>query len=94
MNHETMDNCLLIAGNQNVWNTDEKEEILDKAVDKYMKKRQTTRISAESNPPPAKSTRIEVEVLSSSSDDDSQESNEVTTSSDEDFYLNDANDNE
>ena len=43
MNHDTMEECILIAGNDSIWSNQEREEILLSAVRKYRVLRRTTR---------------------------------------------------
>ena len=42
--HDTMEDCLLIAANSSNWSEQEKEEILNKAVEKYLQKKRKTKI--------------------------------------------------
>ena len=39
MDHKTMEDCTLNAGNKNAWNEQEKEEILNNATRKYLRTR-------------------------------------------------------
>ena len=39
-----MEDCLLIAANSSNWSEQEKEEILNKAVEKYLQKKRKTKI--------------------------------------------------
>ena len=41
---DTREDCLLIAGKNSNWSEHEKEEILNKAVEKYRQKKQKTKI--------------------------------------------------
>ena len=45
MKYSTMEDCLVIAGNSSVWSEREKDEILDGAVKKYLKKRRVKTVS-------------------------------------------------
>ena len=47
MKHSTMEDCLVIAaaGNGSVWSEREKDEFLDGAVKKYVKKRRVKKVS-------------------------------------------------
>ena len=45
MKYSTMEDCLVIAGNSSVWSEREKDEILDGAVKKYLKKRRVKKVS-------------------------------------------------
>ena len=88
MSHETMEDCMLIAGNSSVWTECEKEEILEVAVEKYMRvKRRITKIDA---PAPkervAMSSGSESEV-ESNSDSGGDESNDELTESDSEDSL-------
>ena len=44
MQHGTMKDCFLIAGNNSNWSKQVKEEILNKAVEKYLQKKRKTKI--------------------------------------------------
>ena len=44
MQHDTMEDCLLIAANSSNWSEQDKEEILNKAVEKYLQKKRKTKI--------------------------------------------------
>ena len=45
MRHDTMEDCLLIAGNDSYWLEQEKEAIVNKAVEKYRQKKRKTKIA-------------------------------------------------
>ena len=44
MQHDTIEDCLLIAGNNSNWSEQEQEEILNKAVQKYLQKKWKAKI--------------------------------------------------
>ena len=44
MQHDTMEDCLLIAGNSSNW-SEQEEEILIEAIEKYLQKKQKTKIA-------------------------------------------------
>ena len=44
MRHDTMEDCLLISGNNSNWSEQENVEIRNKAVEKYLQKKQKTKI--------------------------------------------------
>ena len=45
MRHDTMEDCILLAGNNSNWSEQEKEEILNKAVEKYQQKKPKIKIA-------------------------------------------------
>ena len=44
MQHDTMEDCLLMAGNSSNW-SEQEEEILIEAIEKYLQKKQKTKIA-------------------------------------------------
>ena len=44
MQHDTMEDCLLMAGNSSSW-SEQEEEILIEAIEKYLQKKQKTKIA-------------------------------------------------
>ena len=45
MRHDTLEDCFLVAGDNSNWSDQEKEDILNKAAEKYLKKKWKTRIA-------------------------------------------------
>ena len=79
MSHTTMEDLMLIKGNDKVWSTGERNEILFRAVQIYMEKQQKTRLDIAENETQeascSKKNRLEPTVVdvdsSNSSDSDS-----------------------
>ena len=57
MRHDTMEDYLIIAGNQRAWSEQEKNELITRAVDKYLEKRRTKQLDFKPSTP--KSVRVE-----------------------------------
>ena len=72
MNHSTMEDCIIISGNDALWSDKERGDIVKAAVEKYLMKRRVKRMAKD------KPTPIEVE---SSAEED--ESDDSSSSSDE-----------
>ena len=70
MSHATMEDCIVIAGNSNVWSAEEKDEILKSSVSKYMSKRRVKRLSSA---PAAKAQPQSIAIESEDSEEDGSE---------------------
>ena len=73
MDHQTMDDLMVVKCNNYVWTEQERREILDLAVARYMEKRRKTRVDNESiakRPCPATVVEIEESSSSGSSEDE------------------------
>ena len=69
MRHETMEDCVIIAANSRLWTEKEKDEILNGAVERYMKKRRLTKLAEE--PRQHETVELQSDSDESSSDDES-----------------------
>ena len=86
MNHDTMEECILIAGNDSIWSNQEREEILLSAVRKYRVLRRNTRFEEKSKEDGAvidigEPHIVESEDSSISGDSDENSNSEVVMSS-------------
>lgn len=73
MNHDTLQDLILINISDKLWTPQEKDDIIENACQKFLSKRQT-KSAAE---PPAKAPRIEADVVI---EDDSSESSDMDSS--------------
>ena len=73
MNHDTMEDSILIAGNSRFWTDMEREEILTKATEKYLMKRRRTKIASISQPGPSDSAEAVTDDQNEDEDDDSDD---------------------
>ena len=94
MCHETMASLMLININDKIWTQQEREEIIQRAVDKYLSKRQIKRVAT---PPtiefPAKVLRIVVSDSGTEEDIDDGESC-VDSNDSESFVDSESSENE
>ena len=72
MNHELMENVMLIAGNKNNWSDMEKNKIIDRAVEIYLSIRRTRKVGKESTSAGEPSAKVVIldESSCDSSDDE------------------------
>ena len=78
--HATLENLLLVKLNDKVWNDVEREEIIERSLAIYLKKRPKRRLDQPQQPAP-KVPRLEVEDSSSDSSDESSSSTESSSES-------------
>jgi hypothetical protein len=91
MHHSTLDDSLIVYGNDGLWNVKEKEEIIDRAVQIYLKTNNRRKKVGQ----PAKTQKLDEEIAGDKSqeladplavDDDSDTDSDVSFS-DEEFSL-------
>ena len=89
-NHDTLQDMMSININGKLWTPQEREEVINHAVQKFLSKRRTKKAVE----PPAKSPRIEPDIFiedsSDSSDNDTDSSFEDTENNSETDGANDA----
>ena len=46
MSHDTLENSVIVSGNNSIWSEKEREEIIDRALEIYLSKRRITTLSS------------------------------------------------
>ena len=49
MSHNTLENSMIVSGNNSIWSEKEREEIIDCALEIYLSKRRITTLSSEAD---------------------------------------------
>ena len=49
MSHNTLENSVIVSGNNSIWSKKEREEIIDHALKIYLSKRRITTLSSEAD---------------------------------------------
>ena len=49
MSHDTLENSVIVSGNNSIWSEKEREEIIDRALEIYLGKHRITTLSSEAD---------------------------------------------
>ena len=90
MTHETMENLMIVKGNDKVWTEKEKKDILARSVDIYLEKRRKTKLSSagiEGEPSSKKICLDKGRQFEDKNFEDSDQSETDRESNDSDFFT-------
>ena len=71
MSHSTLNDNLIVYGNHSLWNKDEREEIIERALDMYLKSQRRMKISNDA------SIQTSKEIEAPSTDDSTESDSEI-----------------
>ena len=69
LKHAVINDIMVIKGNDKTWSSEEREQLMERALDIYLSKRRTKKVS--NLEPPQKTMCLDIEIDNSSSDDES-----------------------
>ena len=94
LKHDMMEKYLIVKLNDKIWNEKEREEIIDRAVEIFLKKSRKSKVD-EVLPPPLKARKIDIVIDDSDEDDNEGSDEDGNEGSDEDYNEgSDQDDNE